>query len=663
MRIIRSLVRLGIAIGLAVAALWVASQAGAEPPPSFVSGEILVKWSSRAASHEKTDARNGVRGQTVRAFHRIGWEHLRIDPTMDVQAAIRRLLQQPGVSTAEPNYIRHAAATTPNDPSFGLQWALYNVGQTVDQYAGTAGADIAATSAWDLRTTSPNVVVAILDTGISPGHPDLRENLWVNRAEIPGNGIDEDGNGYVDDVNGWNFVNDTSNLTDDYAPYFHGTMVAGIIGAKGNDGYGIAGVSWTVQLMSLKVLDSSGLATAADIVAAIQYAAAMRADIINASLGGYEFSQAEQDAIVAFPGLFVAAAGSHGIDTGTFPYYPACIPSPTVIAVAGTDQNDELAGWSNFGLTCVHLAAPGDRILSDAGAGDVGLLSGTSFAAPFVSGVAALLKAHEPNRTTADIRSAILANVDPKANLSGKVATGGRLNARAALGAIAPLPPSNPVALVGGPEQINLTWTDNSAGELGYTIQRRSGTGSFETVATLPADSTSYQDTSATGDPAAYAYRIQAFNSGAASEFSSEVGIGTIAAPSGGGGSSGAATGGSPVSSSSGGGGGGGGGCFVATAAFGSPMAAQVRLLKEFRDRYLLPHAPGRTLVAWYYSISPPLARLIAESEHLRALVRIGLLPLVGWAALFLWSPMIGLSIPVAAVALGVRLIREFRSR
>ena len=588
---------------------------------------------------------------------------------MDVQVAIQRVLHQPGVLTAEPNYIRRASAMIPNDLSFGLQWALRNVGQMVNQYAGTAGADIAATGAWDLRTTSPNVVVAILDTGITPNHPDLRENLWTNAAEIPANGNDEDGNGYVDDVNGWNFVSDTGDLTDDYGPYFHGTMVTGIVGAKGNDGYGIAGMTWTVQLMSLKVLDSSGLGSTADIISAIQYATAMGAHIINASLGGYEFSQAEKDAIDAFPGLFVAAAGSHGIDTDSFPYYPACIPSPTIIAVAGTDQNDALAAWSNFGATCVHLAAPGDQIVSDTGAGDVGFLSGTSFAAPHVSGVAALLKAQEPNRSTAEIRSAILATVDPNANLSGKVATGGRLNARAALGAIAPLTPSNPAAVVGAPAQVNLAWTDNSAGEIGYTVQRKSGNGSFVTIATLPADSTSYQDMNAIGDPAAYTYRIQAFNSGATSEFSSAVSIDTSPAPGGGGTDGGVATGGGvaagggAASTGSGGSGGGGGGCFVATAAFGSPLAAQVQLLKEFRDRYLLPHAFGRILVGWYYRISPPLAQVIASSERLRALVRIGLLPLLGWVALALWSPMIGLSIPLVAVTLGAWIIREIRPR
>ena len=251
----------------------------------------------------------------------------------------------------------------------------------------------------------------------------------------------------------------------------------------------------------------------------------------------------------------------------------------------------------------------------------------------------------------------------PFANFSGKVSTGGRLNARAALSAIAPLTPSNLTAVVAGPAEIDLAWSDNSAGEIGYTVQRKSGNGSYETLATLPADSTSYQDMSATGDPAAYTYRIQAFNSGATSEFSGEVDIVMSPPPSGGGTASGVATSGIAASTGSEGSGGGGGSCFLATAAFGSPLAGQVQLLKEFRDRYLLPHALGRIFVAWYYRISPPLAQAIQSSEYLRALVRIGLLPLLGWAAILLWSPMIGLSIPVAVVALGVRLVREIRSR
>ena len=193
-------------------------------------------------------ARDQVAGLTLRKLSQIGWEHLQIDPTMDVQTAVQKMLQQPGVIAAEPNHIVHLSTTVPNDTSFGLQWALQNTGQTVNGTAGSAGADISATTAWDLRTTSPNIVVAIIDSGITPNHTDLSSNLWVNPGEIPGNGIDDDGNGKIDDINGWDFVNNDNNLTDDTAS-LHGTNVAGIIGAKGNDGSGIAGVSWTEQLM------------------------------------------------------------------------------------------------------------------------------------------------------------------------------------------------------------------------------------------------------------------------------------------------------------------------------------------------------------------------------------------------------------------------------
>lgn len=720
-----------LALALALSVLWLGSSAQAQSSLDYVPGEILVKWAPGLAATSAAMARDQVAGLTLREFPGIEWEHLQIDPTMDVQVAIRKMLRQPGVIAAEPNYIRYLSATLPNDTHFGLQWALRNTGQTVNGTAGTAGADISATTAWDLRTTSPNIIVAVIDSGITLNHTDLNSNLWVNPGETAGNGIDDEGNGKIDDVNGWDFVNNDSNPTDDTAN-LHGTHVSGIIGAKGNDGSGIAGVTWTVQLMSLKAFNSAGSGTTANIISAIEYATAKAAHIINASFGSSSFSQALKDAIDAFPGIFVAAAGNDGTDNDVSPVYPACFTSANIIAVAATDQNDALASFSNFGTTCVDLAAPGVNILSDKAVGFVGFLNGTSFSAPHISGVAALMKAQEPNRTTAEIRSAILNNVDAKAGLTAKVATGGRLNAQAALAAIAPLAPSGLAGTAAGATQVNLTWTDNSAGETGYEVQRKTGSGSFTTLANPAANSTSHNDTTAT-EATTHSYRVRASNSGANSDFSSEVSVTTPPATPTGLTATAASTSGinltwtdnsagetgyeiqrktgsgafSTVTTTAanvtnysdsglaatttytyrvratGTGGnstfsaeasattlaesGGGGGCFIATAAFGSPLAAEVQVLREFRDRSLLTNEPGRLLVRAYYRLSPPLARVIAANEAARAATRRILRPVVWWAHLALVSPALALTVAGGGLMTGsifpFLLLRAWRSR
>jgi subtilisin family serine protease len=352
----------------------------------------------------------------------------------------------PAVASLEPELIFHAAAI-PNDAAFSSQWGLANVGQ----YAGAVGADIGATRAWDVTTGSRSVVVAVLDSGLDITHPDLAANVWTNPGEVA-DGADNDGSGYADDLHGWNFIDNTADVRDGYG---HGTHVAGIIGAVGGNGIGVAGVNWQVSLMPLKVQDSRGVGTTSAVIAALHYVTKMRRDhginivVANASWGSAAGSSiVVQEAIRAQGDLgitFVAAAGNSASDNDLVPRFPAGYDLPNVISVAALASNDTLSEISNYGRTSVDLAAPGGVIQSTFPGGAYGILSGTSMAAPHVSGVVALLAAAKPGISVAEVRAAILGSTTPVAGLIGKTVTGGRLNAAGALAAIgagAPIAPS-----------------------------------------------------------------------------------------------------------------------------------------------------------------------------------------------------------------------------
>lgn len=329
---------------------------------------------------------------------------------------------------AEPDPLV-SARLLPGDPDFGVLWGMHNTGQG----GGVADVDIDAPEAWDLGTGSRDVLVGIIDTGVDYGHPDLASNIWTNPGEIPGNGIDDDGNGYIDDVRGWNFVSDTNDPMDDEG---HGTHVAGTIGAAGNDGTGVAGVCWQVSLLPLKFLDDQGDGFTSDAVEAVAYATSLGVDLTNNSWGGYTYSQALRDVIGqagAAGVLFVAAAGNEINDNDLWPAYPASYPLANVISVASITDAGQVSWFSNYGASSVHLAAPGSAIFSSIPGGGYAFSDGTSMAAPHVAGVCALLKAYRPSLTHSQIRAAVLGSVEPLATLEGRTLTGGLLNAARAL--------------------------------------------------------------------------------------------------------------------------------------------------------------------------------------------------------------------------------------
>lgn len=321
----------------------------------------------------------------------------------------------------------------PNDPEFANQWSLNNLGQD----GGRERADIDALKAWVKTHGSNKVVVAVLDSGVDYTHKDLVSNIWSRPDAIPQYADDELGT--FDDLHGFDANADAADPMDENG---HGTHCAGIIGAEGDNGLGIAGINWNVSIMPLKFLGRGGFGSTANAIKSINYAIdrkqkGVNVRVINASWGSTQYSRALEDAIRAAGEqgiLFVAAAGNSSADNDKRAHYPSNYNLPNVISVAALDRTDSMASFSNFGVKTVHIAAPGGDILSTWLNDAYRDASGTSMAAPHVSGVAALILAAEPNMSVAKLRERILGSVDKLPALEGKVATGGRLCAAQALG-------------------------------------------------------------------------------------------------------------------------------------------------------------------------------------------------------------------------------------
>ena len=413
------------------------------PTGDYVPGELLIKYEPEVRSATAAYYQTQYEVTTMKSFNAIGVDHVKLPQTMTVEGALEVFQSDPNVEYAEPNYYQYATGT-PNDALFGLLWGMHNTGQTVNGTAGIPDADIDAPEAWDITTGSSSVVVAVVDSGVSTLSVvnDLSGNIWSNPGEIPENGIDDDSNGYVDDVVGWDFVFDDNSPNDANG---HGTHVAGTVAAVGNNSTGVTGVSWSTKIMALRFLDARGSGSTEDAISAILYANAKGAHVINNSWGGGGYNQSLKDAIDASSAVVVCAAGNGGSDrigddNDAVPFYPASYTSSNLIAVAATDQNDNRASFSNYGPTSVDVAAPGVNILSTLSTGGYGYLAGTSMAAPHVAGLAALIhtvssSASSGNRTLAatDIIQTIKDTVDPLSSLSGVIATGGRINAYTAV--------------------------------------------------------------------------------------------------------------------------------------------------------------------------------------------------------------------------------------
>jgi len=426
-----------------------------------VPGQLLVRYRDAGGDRMRLRIRQARRDHIehfrlkARKRFRSGWELFGCDPAR-TEEVLDSLRNDPTVAHAEPDYLIYADII-PDDPHFNLQWGLHNTGQT----DGIPDADIDAPEGWNITTGASDILVGVIDSGIDPEHPDLAPNIWLNPAEIPGNNIDDDNNGFIDDYHGYDFYRNDPIPDDEHG---HGTHVSGTIGAVGNDSTGVAGVAWDVSLMALKFLgpDRSGPTSAA--ISAIEYAIDQGVDLINASWGSTTYSAALYD-IIALAGdagiLFVASGGNSSLDNDKYPQYPAAYDLENIVTVASTDASDELSYFSNWGLTTVDLGAPGSSIMSTLPGGQYGYMSGTSMAAPHVTGALVLARSRWPEMTSGELKAQLLAGTEVKESLVGLTVSAGRLNTRKMLeSVIAPAIELSPTSLSYGLNLVGQTSSD-----------------------------------------------------------------------------------------------------------------------------------------------------------------------------------------------------------
>ncbi len=418
----------------------------------YADDSIVVKLKAEAEPTSDADLMAeeivrapGVRAEALTTRLHSGVQLIHLNKSISVEDAVRRAKEDPRVEYAEPDYLVYAMDTVPNDPFFTQLWGMSKAGCSICD-PGFETPNIDATRAWDITTGSDDIVAVVLDTGVDLQHEDLSDNAWVNPREIAGNGVDDDGNGFVDDVNGWNFFDGTNKTFRDNGEDFHGTHVAGSIGAVGNNGRGVTGVAWHVKIMSLKFLGGSqGKGSTSNAVRGINYAIDMRnrgvnVRVINASWGGGSDSQALRQAIADANNagiLFVCAAGNDGNNIDSFPDFPASYAPdlPNAISVAAVSIGGSLASFSNVGHHSVSLAAPGVNIMSTlpTNSGGYGSLSGTSMSTPYVSGIAVLVWSREPSLTPGEVKQRIIDTSEPLPSLVSLVARSGRASAYDAL--------------------------------------------------------------------------------------------------------------------------------------------------------------------------------------------------------------------------------------
>ena len=676
-----------------------------------VAGEYIIKYRSGVGGMAKSQLLNRHGLQRRHSFNTIDAQLVKMPLRMQalgVSSLLEELAADPAVEFIEPNYRLYPMETPiSGDAGAAYLWGLKNYGQVIQGIAGTLGIDINLQNAWHFSQGSPEVLVAVIDTGIDISHPELAEAIWTNPGEIAGNGNDDDGNGFTDDVQGWDFLNGDNSVFDSAVIDKHGTHCAGVIAAARNAD-GVVGVAPGIKILPLKFMDSNGGDTA-KAIAAIEYARAAGAKIVNCSWGGPYGSLALRETIANSGMLFVAAAGnaasgSPQVNIDISPLYPASFDLNNIIVVAAVNNRGALASFSYYGPNSVDVAAPGENIFSTLPGNNYGFMSGTSMAAPHVSGIAALAMSAGYTDIAA-VRQRILdsALLHPLSSLSGRVLTGGLVDAAAA--AEFEMTPQALDLCISGEMyagktlQANYTYFDaNGDLEEGTQLQWYRGSlpdksdgvmidGAFNSQYRLTSDDVGkYIYFSVTPGAAAglspgetvYSAGVEPVETAHLADLQilhegenllagysyqqndypltvgttqdklqilfTEVGGCTVTASyndvplmtgdlitlDGQGGilkvrvvapETAERTYTITISQAD--------NCFIATAAFGSKYAPAVKMLRAFRDDYLLTNSPGRALVAFYYRYSPPLANFIADREGLRVVTRVLLSPLI----------------------------------
>lgn len=521
------------------------------PSADFIPGSLIIKFSDAVSRTAVDGVLASVGATRIQDFALVpGLAHIRV-PAAATDSILLALQRNPLVDYVDLDFtVRAGQAVISDDAFFGLQWALLNSGQSVNGTRGRVGADIRASEAWTISTGGPSCLVAVIDSGVQLNHPDLAGNIWLNPRE-KSDGTDSDRNGFVDDLIGWDFVDNNNSPFDENG---HGTHVAGVIAAVSNNSAGVAGVAWDCKIMALRFLNASGSGTTSGAISALEYAVSNGAKISNNSWGGGSYSSALYNAI-RLAGenhghLFIAAAGNSGFNSDSRPSYPAAYDLPNIISVAATDNRDRLASFSNYGALSVDIGAPGVDIASTYINNNYVYLSGTSMAAPHVAGVAGLITAQYPSATYEQLALILLGSARPLSSLDGKTRTGGildayysLLNARALLELTSdpdvvpetdPAPDPAPEESVTEPEPkltipnepsnltaennrnstATLTWIDQSDNEAGFVVERqklnRGGRWSASTETDVAADSEAYIDSAGAGT---FQYRLRAYNS------------------------------------------------------------------------------------------------------------------------------------------------------
>ncbi|MBB6214107.1 RHS repeat-associated protein [Anaerosolibacter carboniphilus] len=405
---------------------------------SYLDKDKKPKQAEERISKLKANIKDELKLRRLDTRYR--FKHLNIDvletEEKDLNKLVQRLNKASEIEYIQPNYKLTIVAASA-DPLFEQQWGLYNVGQEIGGEIGRAGVDINVLPAWNLTKGSREIVVGVLDSGIDVNHEDLKGNIYTNPGEIAGNGIDDDGNGYIDDVHGWDFFNGDNSVYDGANFDMHGTAVAGVIAAQAN-GKGTIGVAPEVKIMPLKFIHGTTGYTC-DAIKAIEYAMSKGIKIINCSFGGSDNNYALKDSIENSGILFIAAAGNRGGDTLTHPTYPACFNLPNVLGVASINNEGVRSKFSGYGKY-IDIAAPGEQLLTTMPENNYGPFTGTSASTALVTGVAALLKSYEKNLNYREITDRIMNNAVVCNTLQGKVTSNGRMDAYGVLSNVKPQP-------------------------------------------------------------------------------------------------------------------------------------------------------------------------------------------------------------------------------